>query len=253
MNELIKIETREDKETVNARDLHEFLGIETRYNDWIVRYVKDFDFQEGADFISHTQKRVSGGTKTDHHITLDMAKELSMLQRNKKGKQARKFFIECEKKLKSIQPLQIQNQLMIVNGQLANRNEYLENKVRILEKQVDFTETVSIGADNSLTVNEFAKLISKRGVLIDGKPSGQNKLFSWLRRRGYLMRSNIPYQAAIDSKLFELALKVQITSAGERFHSVTLVTGKGQVAILKKIRAVEPVSPIQAYQRALPM
>lgn len=102
MNELIKIQVRENQQLVSARELHEFLGVKARFNDWFPRMC-EYEFQENRDFIALTQKRVTAQgnqiTFSDYLITLSMAKEISMLQRNEKGKQARKYFIECERKL----------------------------------------------------------------------------------------------------------------------------------------------------------
>ncbi|WP_375678639.1 MULTISPECIES: antA/AntB antirepressor family protein [unclassified Bartonella] len=108
MNTLIKItEQTIDQETVqavNARELHMFLKVTSRFNDWIINRIKEYGFLENKDFVSFTKNLVkpkSGRPSTEYHITLDMAKELSMVERNEKGRQARRYFIECEKKLKS--------------------------------------------------------------------------------------------------------------------------------------------------------
>ncbi|WP_039761457.1 antA/AntB antirepressor family protein [Bartonella queenslandensis] len=108
MNTLIEISEQvidqETVQTVNARELHTFLDINIRFNDWISRRIEEYSFQENQDFVNFTQKRVkpkSGRPSIEYHLTLDMAKELSMVERNEKGRQARRYFIECEKKLKS--------------------------------------------------------------------------------------------------------------------------------------------------------
>ncbi|WP_375618936.1 MULTISPECIES: antA/AntB antirepressor family protein [unclassified Bartonella] len=127
MNTLIKITEqtigKETVQAVNARELHTFLEVNIRFNDWISRRVEEYSFQENQDFVSFTQKRVKpnasqenqgfvsfgknlpkpkgGRPSTEYHLTLDMAKELSMVERNEKGRQARRYFIECEKKLRN--------------------------------------------------------------------------------------------------------------------------------------------------------
>ncbi len=97
MNELIKI----NNSKVSGRELHEFLQIETRYNDWFER-MREYGFVEGIDFYSKMSKTSPQGGRPsiDHEMTIDMAKEISMIQRNERGKQARLYFIECEKRLK---------------------------------------------------------------------------------------------------------------------------------------------------------
>lgn len=84
--------------TVDARDLHAFLEVETRYNDWIANRIRDFGFSENTDFVTLTENLVSGGKRTVHRISLDMGKELGMVERTDKGKEVRRYFIECEKR-----------------------------------------------------------------------------------------------------------------------------------------------------------
>lgn len=107
MQELIKIEIRDGKQLVSGRELHKFLEIKARFNDWFPRMC-EYGFIENKDYIAITQKRVTAqGNETtyvDYLMKISMAKELSMLQRNEKGKQARLYFIECEEKLKTKLP-----------------------------------------------------------------------------------------------------------------------------------------------------
>lgn len=102
-NELIKITQDENgNSVVSGRELHEFLEVKTPYKDWFPRMV-EYGFAENVDFISLAQKcaKPNGGRpKIDHALTLDMAKEISMIQRTEKGKQARQYFIEVEKAFK---------------------------------------------------------------------------------------------------------------------------------------------------------
>ncbi len=88
-------------QTVNAHELHGFLDVQTRYNDWIKNRIEQYGFGEGTDFLTLTENLVSGGTQKTHHVTVDMAKELAMVERNDKGREARKYFIECERRLKT--------------------------------------------------------------------------------------------------------------------------------------------------------
>lgn len=104
MNELIKLtlQTLNDEEvnTVNARELHEFLDVSSRFNDWIVKRIKDYDFIENQDFLTFAENLVKGQTgrpSKEYYVSLDMAKELSMVERNDRGREARRYFIECEK------------------------------------------------------------------------------------------------------------------------------------------------------------
>ena len=106
MNELIKIEINENNEQiVSARELHKFLEVKTRYNDWVNKRVKEYGFIENIDFIAITQKKVTAQGNTseyiDHLLKINMAKELAMIENNDKGRVIRKYFIDCENKWNS--------------------------------------------------------------------------------------------------------------------------------------------------------
>ena len=127
MNKLIKINSNN---TVSGRELHKFLEIGTRFDKWFIRMC-EYGFNENDDFIRVAQKCPTlGGTQTiiDYAITLDMAKEISMLQRTEKGKQARQYFINCEKKLKEVvkKPLTTLEQLKLHYLALDEQNRELK-------------------------------------------------------------------------------------------------------------------------------
>ncbi|EFN2432409.1 antA/AntB antirepressor family protein [Escherichia coli] len=95
----------------NARDLHAFLGVKKVFAAWITNRISEYEFIENQDYIllSNLGKQTSGRgghNRKDYHLTLNTAKELAMVERNEKGRQIRRYFIECEKKLRSMQPAQ---------------------------------------------------------------------------------------------------------------------------------------------------
>ncbi|HIA3148740.1 TPA: antA/AntB antirepressor family protein [Escherichia coli] len=95
----------------NARDLHAFLGVKKVFAAWITNRISEYEFIENQDYIllSNLGKQTSGRgghNRKDYHLTLDTAKELAMVEHNEKGRQIRRYFIECEKKLRSMQPVQ---------------------------------------------------------------------------------------------------------------------------------------------------
>ena len=123
MNEIIKINSNN---TVSARELHEFLEVGQDFTNWIKRMI-NYGFELNQDF---TVAKISEGKVTKHEyiISLDMAKEISMLQRSKKGKQARQYFINCEKKLKEVvkKPLTTLEQLKLYYLALEEQNKELK-------------------------------------------------------------------------------------------------------------------------------
>lgn len=90
----------------NARDLHEFLGVGKRFASWVTERITEYEFVENQDYIIISQNREiikRGRPTTDYHLTLDTAKELAMVERNERGRQIRRYFIECERQLLSRQ------------------------------------------------------------------------------------------------------------------------------------------------------
>ena len=103
MHELIKLQSQtidgNAVETVSARELHAFLEVGHDFSNWVKGRISKYDFVENQDFVVFTKisENPNGGRPSqEYYITLDMAKELSMVERNEKGKQARKYFIECD-------------------------------------------------------------------------------------------------------------------------------------------------------------
>ncbi|WP_342357968.1 antA/AntB antirepressor family protein [Lentilactobacillus diolivorans] len=147
MNELIKTFKQNDGSVaVDGRDLHDFLEVKERYNDWF-KDMQKYGFTENVDFISFTGKRVKpqgGRPQVNHALTLDMAKELSMIQRTDRGKQARQYFIVMEKKAKAKQqlPQTPEEKIMLL---LQNANEdnkkinQIDNRVKDLEHNKPLT------------------------------------------------------------------------------------------------------------------
>mgnify|MGYP006372036263 CR=1 FL=1 len=102
MNELIKVTEQNGEQLVSARELYEFLEVKSKFADWIKNRIEKYGFEENQDFVTISKNLENGGREIDYILKLDMAKELSMVEGNEKGKIARKYFIECEKKLKQI-------------------------------------------------------------------------------------------------------------------------------------------------------
>lgn len=184
MQELIKVTEQNGEQLVSARDLHEFLGVSERYNDWFNR-MKDYGFEEGIDFTSFTENTVNGGRpRISHILKLDMAKELSMLARNEKGRQARRYFIECEKKaLKQIP---------------VNYLEALKQLVVSEEKRIEAerTNAILMHISKNYTMTEIAKELNLKSATelnkklnelkIQYKQNGTWVLYSKYANLGYV-------------------------------------------------------------------
>ena len=198
MNELIKVNYDSDRPTVSARDLHEFLEVDTEYRHWFPRMC-EYGFIEGTDFRSFLNESTGGRPAQDAQITIEMAKEICMLQRNEKGKQARQYFIQLEaawntpemvmSRALKMAERQLDN-LKIVNAGLTVKNQIMAPKAEYFDELVD---------RNLLTnVRETAKELHV----------GPKAFVAFLIERKYIYRDKrgklLPYQQYVDSGLFEV-------------------------------------------------
>ena len=236
MKDLIKIEINENQEpVVSGRELHEALGVQTRYNDWFNRMC-EYGFSEGIDFCSILSKSTGGRPETNHAIKLDMAKEIAMIQRNEKGKEVRQYFIQVEKDFNSPEKIMARALKIAENKLNVLQLENAEQKKKIEEQRpkVLFANSVET-AKTSVLVGELAKIIKQNGYDI-----GQNRFFEWLRNNNYLIGRkgtdyNMPTQKAMELGLFEIK-ETSITHADGHIsvNKTPKVTGKGQVYFVNK-------------------
>lgn len=229
MNEIIRVDFSKDKPAISARELHEFLEVGADYRHWFPRMC-EYGFTEGEDFnpvkIDRVQQeggRMVSRTVEDAALSIDMAKEICMLQRNEKGKVARQYFLAVEREWNSPEKV-MARALHIADQRIKSLEEAAElNKPKIL-----FAESVA-ASKTSILVGELAKLLKQNGVDI-----GQNRLFDYLRRKGYLIRRkgtdyNMPTQRAMEMGLFEIKETSIAHADGHTSVSKTpKVTGKGQ-------------------------
>ncbi|WP_423372930.1 phage antirepressor KilAC domain-containing protein [Melissococcus plutonius] len=230
MNELIKTHENENGQVlVNGRELHEFLEVKERYSKWFKRMV-GYGFTDNLDYTPYQKVHpLNKQDIDDHEMTLDMAKEISMIQRTEKGKQARRYFLQVEKLWNSPEMI-VQRALQIQTKKV----EQLKLENAELKPKALFADSVS-ASHTSILVGELAKLLKQNGL-----DMGQNKLFTWLRDHGYLIRRkgtdyNMPTQKAMEMKLFEIKETSINRSNGTTSISKTpKVTGKGQVYFVNK-------------------
>ena len=203
MDELIRINYDSERPTVNGRDLHEALQVKTAYKDWFPRMC-EYGFVEGRDFSSFLSESTGGRPSHDAQLTIDMAKEICMIQRSEKGKQFRQYFIKVEEAWNTpeqvmARALQMANRMV---DKLKKDNAYLLKKAKADAPKLLFADAVA-ASHTSILIGDLAKLIRQNGVEV-----GQNSLFQWLRDNGYLCstgeRYNLPTQKSMELKLFEV-------------------------------------------------
>lgn len=248
MKELLKINYEAEQPTVSARDLHEALEINTRFNDWFSR-MAEYGFENGVDFnlLKNEKVRLEGNREVkrdimDYQISVDMAKQICMIQRSEKGKQYRQYFIDLEKAWNT--PEQIfARALKMADQKIEKLKEtnagLLEDVERMRPKEI-FADAVS-ASTSSILIGDLAKLLRQNGV-----DTGQKRLFEQLRNEGYLMKTgssrNMPKQRYVADGLFQIKETVISNPDGSvRMTKTTKVTGKGQQYFLNKYLRTEEV------------
>lgn len=258
---VVEIIEHDGKQAVNARELHQKLGSKQQFANWIRNRIEKYGFVENQDFCSFNKviKRENGATTvTEYALSLDMAKELCMVENNEKGRMIRKYFIEVEKKARTQNPFAIPqtysealllaaNQAkQIEKQQLALEQKKIENNklvadgkrkdatiVRMKPKEV-FTDAVA-GSKGNCLVGEVAKLITQNGYKI-----GEKQFFAWLRDNGYLgkkgERYNIPNQQYMGKNPFFYIKRGVRQGDNGVLHttSTTMLTPKGQIYFVNK-------------------
>lgn len=207
MTELIKITYENDQPAISARDLHEFLEVGTRYNDWFPRMC-EYGFTEGQDFnlLKNERVQMEGGrmvtrTVDDAILTIDMAKEICMLQRNEKGKIARQYFIQLEKDWNSpekvmARALQIaEKKIRGLEAENARQTQLLseyEPKIQYVDKILESRGTLTtkqIAADYGLTAQQLNGVLHDAGIQY--KVNGQWLLYRKHMGLGYTKSKTI--------------------------------------------------------------
>lgn len=232
MNELINVTLNDNHEpVVSARQLHQTLEVKKRFSAWFEANSKLFI--ENEDFTSvQTGTVVNNGAikpLQDYALTLDMAKQLAMMSRTIKGAEVRQYFIQVEKDFNS--PEKIMARALLMADQKVHK---LEAQIEADRPKVLFADAVS-ASHTSILVGDLAKLISQNGFKI-----GANRLFSWLRDNGYLIKKrgaswNMPTQKSMELGLFEIKeTNIQHADGHISINKTSKVTGKGQQYFINK-------------------
>lgn len=226
MNDLIKINYDNDQPTVSARELHEFLEVGTAYKDWFPRMC-EYGFERGRDFnpLKNEQVRFEGNrtvkrTVDDAEITIDMAKELCMLQRNERGKLARQYFLQLERDWNSPEKV-MARALQIAEKKISTLTADLSRATvqnTIMAPKADYFD--ELVERNTLT--NFRETAKQLGVK-------QKAFINFLMERKFIYRDKrgklLPYADKNDG-LFEV--KECFNNATQWAGTQTLVTPKGR-------------------------
>lgn len=224
MNEFLTVNN--DTQTVSARELHERLHIKTAFKDWFPRMC-EYGFEEGADFCSKLSETSQKGGRPakDADISIDMAKQICMIQRTPEGKKCRQYLIDLEKAWNT--PEQIFARALRMADETINN---LKLKIKEQKPLVTFAENVASSAD-AISMKQMANLAQDEHIDI-----GRNRLIRFLKENKILMKDNTPYQQYLDRKYFDVIKVPKHTVCGEMYFPTTVVTGKGQIWLLNKLK-----------------
>lgn len=230
MNEIIKVDF--DKQTVSARELHKEVGSTERFSAWFERQLQ-FGFIENEDYTTVkvlTEVRNNGGIQqrelTDHNLSVDMAKQICMVQKNEKARAVRQYLIDLEKAWNT--PEQIMARALKMAEHTISS---LKDKVLEMKPKADFFDAVA-DSKTAISMNEVAKVLAIKGY-------GRNNLFEFLRNEGILDKFNVPYQRYVDCGWFRVIEQKYMKNGEPVISTKTLVYQKGVDAIRKRIEKGE--------------
>lgn len=225
--------------TVNARDLHAFLKVGRDFSTWIKDRVTKFGFVEGQDYVTGVspnsgENLVGGRPSVEYHLSLDMGKELGMVENNDRGREVRRYFIEMERAaLNARDPIEVLNDPAAMRGLLLTYSE------RVIELEADVAEMTPkaaaldriAAADGSMCLTDAAKHLQMR----------PRDLISWLKGAHWIYRRAgnghwIGYQDKIQSGYLEHKVtEVSRSDGSEKITEQCRVTAKGLAKLAEKL------------------
>lgn len=232
MEEIIKVSG--DTMRVSARELYERLKIGTKFTTWFERML-EYGFSEGEEFFPKMGKTSESGGRPsiDYAISIDMAKQICMIQRTPEGKAVRKYLIDLEKAWNTpelVMARGLKAAKLLVEQKDAKIKELTSENERMKPKEI-FADAVT-ASDNSVLVRDFAKMMRQNDVHI-----GEKRMYKWLRENGYIcQKSTEPTQRAMEMGLFERIVRTVQKGDGLPLETqTTKITGKGQVYFANKL------------------
>ena len=225
-------------QTVDARELHAFLGVTTEPGKWIARRIASYGFSEGTDFVCSAEVASKGQGRGGHnraiyHLTIDMAKQLSMVERTAKGREAREYFIACERRAKAAA-----KQTPALPADLDARLERIEQQVALQAPKVLAFERLT-DQRGAVSMREAAKLLSQKPGVFRG----------WLLGLGWIFRSGEhgglqAFQTRIDQGLLiHRMVEIERSSGYTDVRPQALVTQKGVAKLASLLESIPAINP----------
>ena len=238
-NELVPVyETSTGEKVVYGSELHEVLGVKSRYREWIDRRLLDIDAVENEDFQAAEFSAPSGQTKKDHIIKLDAAKEMAMLERNEKGKQVRRYFIRVEKKYKaaSLATQELSPQLQVMINLEIEQKRQAEKLEHVEERIESIREVVAI--DTTSWRDDTGSILRKIGI-----ECGDSKSYQDVRGESYQLlekRMGVNVKQRLTNKRRRMADEGVCKSRRDKLNYLDVIADdkkliEGYTAIVKEL------------------
>lgn len=239
MKALIPLQQRslagEAVQTVNARDLHVFLQVNRDFSTWLRARIEQYRFVENSDFVCSpipgSKESRGGHNRLDYHLTIDMAKELAMVERSDRGKEARQYFLECERLTQTLPSAHepafgevLRNPAYLRDLLLGQTERVLQLEATVAEQgpQVAAMERMA-SADGDTNLSKTAKVLGMQPMTF----------IRWLADKGWIYRRGdsgawTAYQPRLDQGLLVHCLRVIERADGTpRMVDQVMVTPKG--------------------------
>lgn len=238
-NDLVPVyETSTGEKVVYGSELHEVLGVKSRYREWIDRRLLDIDAVENEDFQAAEFSAPSGQTKKDHIIKLDTAKEMAMLERNEKGKQVRRYFIQVEKKYKaaSLATQELSPQLQVMINLEIEQKRQAEKLEHVEERIESIREVVAI--DTTSWRDDTGRILRKIGI-----ECGDSKSYQDVRGESYQLlekRMGVNVKQRLTNKRRRMADEGVCKSRRDKLNYLDVIADdkkliEGYTAIVKEL------------------
>lgn len=247
-NVVIPLTENDGVQAVMGRDLHAFLESKEAYTRWIARHVEKYGFVAGQDFMTKMSESTGGRPSEDHILTMDMAKELSMVQNNERGRQARQYFIECERLAREAHATSIENAKSVV-AQMT-RSEILQIALNAEEERLALEAKNKELTPKAEAYDDFMDTTGKYNIGTVAKMfgRGQNWLFRELRNAGVLISKgamkNTPYSQYM--KYFEVKAHEYERKNGEMGCSYTTYVQPVGIDFIRRklgLNSIDPMLP----------
>lgn len=238
-NELVPVyKTSTGEKVVYGSELHEVLGAPSVYREWVKRRLSDIDAIENEDFQGVEISTPSGQTKKDHIIKLDTAKEMAMLERNEKGKQVRRYFIQVEKKYKaaSLATQELSPQLQVMINLEIEQKRQAEKLEHVEERIESIREVVAI--DTTSWREDTGRILRKIGM-----ECGDSKSYQDVRGESYQLlekRMGVNVKQRLTNKRRRMADEGVCKSRRDKLNYLDVIADdkkliEGYTAIVKEL------------------